>query len=204
MVGLALVGIAITEFVVPNPGRVRVHRDAEAVPALIGSVLRDKELLRLDFGVFALHAMLTANFLVVPGLLRGTLGVSVHDDWMVYLLVLLVSVAVMVPAIIIAEKYRRMKGVFVARLPRSSSAQIDALSRRRQSICLAGCARRLLLGLQCDGGEPAVAHHQGGAARYQGHRHGALFERCSFSAFSSAASSAAGPIRRRQPPGFLR
>ena len=114
MVGLALVGIAITEFVVPNPGRVRVHRDAEAVPALIGSVLRNKELLRLDFGVFALHAMLTANFLVVPGLLRGTLGVAVHDQWIVYLLVLLVSVAVMVPAIIIAEKYRRMKGVFVS------------------------------------------------------------------------------------------
>ena len=114
MVGLALVGIAITEFVVPNPGRVRVHRDAEAVPALIGSVLRNKELLRLDFGVFALHAMLTANFLVVPGLLRGTLGVAVHDQWIVYLLVLLVSVAVMVPAIIIAEKHRRMKGVFVS------------------------------------------------------------------------------------------
>ena len=114
MVGLALVGIAITEFVVPNPGRVRVHRDAEAVPALIGSVLRNRELLRLDFGVFALHAMLTANFLVVPGLMLGTLGVAVHDQWIVYLLVLLVSVAVMVPAIIIAEKYRRMKGVFVS------------------------------------------------------------------------------------------
>jgi MFS family permease len=113
MVGLALVGIAITEFVVPNPRRVTVHRDAEAVPALIGSVLRNKELLRLDFGIFALHAMLTSSFLVVPGLLRGTLDVSVHDQWIVYLPVLLVSVAVMVPAIIVAEKHRRMKGVFV-------------------------------------------------------------------------------------------
>ena len=114
MVGLALVGIAITEFVVPTPRRIRVHRDAEAVPALIGSVLRNKELLRLDFGIFALHAMLTASFLVVPGLLRNTLDLSNHKDWMVYLPVLLVSVAVMVPAIIVAEKYRRMKGVFVA------------------------------------------------------------------------------------------
>jgi predicted MFS family arabinose efflux permease len=113
MVGLALVGIAITEFVVPTPRRVRVHRDAEAVPELIGSVLRNKELLRLDFGIFALHAMLTASFLVVPGLMRGTLHVSNHNDWMIYLPVLLVSVAVMVPAIIVAEKHRRMKGVFV-------------------------------------------------------------------------------------------
>ncbi|HEY8699315.1 MAG TPA: MFS transporter [Rhizomicrobium sp.] len=113
MVGLAMIGIAITEFVVPNPRRVRVHRDAETVPALMLAVLRNKELLRLDIGIFALHAMLTASFLVVPGLLRGTLDVSTHKDWMVYLPVLLVSIAVMVPAIIVAEKYRRMKGVFV-------------------------------------------------------------------------------------------
>jgi MFS family permease len=113
MVGLALAGIAITEFVVPSPRQIRVHRDAEAVPALIGSVLWNGELLRLDIGIFALHAMLTASFLVVPGLLRGTLDIATHNDWMIYLPVLLVSVAVMVPAIIVAEKYRRMKGVFV-------------------------------------------------------------------------------------------
>ncbi len=113
MVGLALAGIAITEFVVPNPRQLRVHRDAETVPGLIGSVLRNRELLRLDIGIFALHAMLTASFLVVPGLLRGTLDVSTHKDWLVYLPVLLVSIAVMVPAIIVAEKYRRMRGVFV-------------------------------------------------------------------------------------------
>jgi MFS family permease len=113
MVGLAMIGIAITEFVVPNPRRVRVHRDAETVPGLMMAVLRNKELLRLDIGIFALHSMLTASFLVVPGLLRGTLDVSTHKDWMVYLPVLLVSIVVMVPAIIVAEKYRRMKGVFV-------------------------------------------------------------------------------------------
>jgi len=114
MVALALIGIAITQFVVPNPRRVRVHRDAETVPGLIGSVLRNRELLRLDIGIFALHAMLTASFLVVPGLLRGTLDVSVRNDWLVYLPVLIVSIVVMVPAIIMAEKHRRMKGVFVS------------------------------------------------------------------------------------------
>jgi MFS family permease len=114
MVGLAFVGIAITEFVVPKPPRLSVHRDAETVPALIVSVLRNGELLRLDFGIFTLHAMLTASFLVLPGLLRETLDISNHSDWMIYLPVLVVSIAVMVPAIIVAEKYRRMKGVFVA------------------------------------------------------------------------------------------
>lgn len=114
MVALALVGIAITVFVVPTPQRVFVHRDAETVPAMIGSVLKNPELLRLDLGIFALHAMLTASFLVVPGLLHSALDLTSHDQWIVYLPVLVVSVAVMVPAIIVAEKYRRMKGVFIA------------------------------------------------------------------------------------------
>jgi len=113
MVALAGIGIAITQFVVPNPLRVRHHRDAETVPALIGSVLRNPELFRLDVGVFALHAMLTASFLVVPSLLRDTAAVSVNKQWIVYLPVLVVSVIVLVPAIIYAEKYRHMKGVFV-------------------------------------------------------------------------------------------
>jgi MFS family permease len=113
MVALAVLGIAVTQWVVPIPRRMRVHRDAEAVPALIGSVLKNGELLRLDWGIFALHAMLTAGFLVVPALLRTTLDLSSQDQWVVYLPVLLVSVVVMMPAIIIAERYRRMKGVFV-------------------------------------------------------------------------------------------
>src|SRR5689334_15776279 len=113
MVGLAALGIAITEFVVPTANRTSVHRDAEAVPALLGAVLRNRELLRLDVGIFTLHAMLTAMFLVVPDLLRTTLGVAVHDQWVVYLPVLIVSVAAMVPPIIVAEKHRHMKAVFV-------------------------------------------------------------------------------------------
>ena len=124
MVALALVGIAITQFVVPSPPRLRVHRDAEAVPALLGAVLRNRELLRLDIGIFALHAMLTASFLVVPDLLRGTVGVAVHDQWIVYLPVLLVSIAAMVPAIIVAEKYRRMKGVFIGAVMTLVASQI--------------------------------------------------------------------------------
>jgi MFS family permease len=112
MVALAGAGIAITQFAVPTP-KLSFHRDAETVPGLIVAVLRNRELLRLDLGIFALHAMLTASFLLVPGLLRATLGMSSNNDWMVYLPVLLVSIAVMVPAIVIAEKFRHMKAVFV-------------------------------------------------------------------------------------------
>ena len=137
MAALALVGMAITTFVVPKPRRLRVHREAETVPALLGATLRNPELLRLDFGIFALHAMLTASFLVVPELLDGTLGVSSSNQWLVYLPVLLVSVAIMVPAIIVAERHRRMKTVFVG--------AIAALALSQLMLAVAGHDRYALI-----------------------------------------------------------
>jgi MFS family permease len=124
MTVLALAGIAITLLVVPRPPRPPAARGERALAALIGASLRNAELLRLDFGIFALHAMLTASFLVVPGLLRGTLAVSNREQWQVYLPVLLVSVAVMAPAIIVAERYRRMKSLLVGAVVALAASQL--------------------------------------------------------------------------------
>ncbi|HET7412754.1 MAG TPA: MFS transporter [Pararhizobium sp.] len=121
---LAAIGVAITLFVVPSPRRITVHRDAETVPALFRTILRDPELLRLDFGIFSLHAMLTASFLVIPGLLGHSVDVTSHEQWIVYLPVLVVSVLVMVPAIIVGEKQRRMKAVLVAAIIALGASQV--------------------------------------------------------------------------------
>lgn len=138
MAGLALLGIGITVLVVPSPLRLSLHRDAETVPAMLGSVLKNRELLRLDFGIFTLHAMLTASFLVVPELLHETVNVTSHSQWIVYLPVLLVSIVVMVPAIIVAEKYRRMKAVLVGAVGALAASQIMlVLSGRDVYVVLA-------------------------------------------------------------------
>jgi predicted MFS family arabinose efflux permease len=124
MAGLALAGIAITLFAVPMAPRPHVQPEAETVPALIGASLRNPALLRLNFGIFALHAMLTASFLVVPALLRGTVALNSRDQWLVYLPVLLMSLAVMVPAIIVAERYRRMKTVLIGSVAALAASQL--------------------------------------------------------------------------------
>lgn len=49
---------------------------ARVIGTLIGSILRNAELLRLNFGIFALQAILTAGFLVIPALLEMQLNVS--------------------------------------------------------------------------------------------------------------------------------
>jgi predicted MFS family arabinose efflux permease len=111
---LALIGIIITQAIVPTPARTNRHLDAEAVPALFSRVLRNRELLRLNFAIFALHAILTASFLAVPPILAHTVHLGSGDAWQVYLPVLVVSVVLMVPTIILAETRQRMKEVFVA------------------------------------------------------------------------------------------
>ncbi|HZU89753.1 MAG TPA: MFS transporter [Stellaceae bacterium] len=110
---LALLGIAVTLFLVPTPPRLLRHRDAEAVPALLVRVLRDPELLRLDFAIFALHAILTASFLAVPALLVGALHLAAPADWKLYLPVLAASVVLMAPVVLLAEKSARMKEIFL-------------------------------------------------------------------------------------------
>ncbi|MCG6863746.1 MAG: MFS transporter [Chromatiaceae bacterium] len=109
---LALGGILILALVVPNPDHTSVHRDAEPVVAQLGGVLRNPELLRLDFGIFCLHLTMTSLFLVVPLALRDH-GLPVGHHWWIYLPVLSLSVALMVPFIIQAESRGRMRPVFL-------------------------------------------------------------------------------------------
>lgn len=74
-------------------------------------VLRDGQLMRLNFGVFALHLIQTTMWVLVPsGLVAGGLALEAH--WKVYLPAVLVSFVVMVPAVIMAERRNRMKVVF--------------------------------------------------------------------------------------------
>ncbi len=111
---LALVAIAVLHFVVPNPVRSVLHRDAQTVPAQLKNVIGDPQLLRLDFGIMVLHMMLTATFVVLPLALRDHAGLAAAHHWYIYLPVMVFAMLLMVPFIIIAEKKRRMKTVFTA------------------------------------------------------------------------------------------
>ena len=110
---MALGGIAILHLAVPSPQESKHHRDAETVSAYFRAVIADKQLLRLDFGVFSLHMILTASFVVLPFALHHYAGLDVSKHWHIYLPVLLISMSTMIPLVVIAEKYRRIKQVYV-------------------------------------------------------------------------------------------
>jgi predicted MFS family arabinose efflux permease len=110
---LALLALLILLVQVPDPVKSRVHSDAEVVTGHLRQILGNTQLLRLDLGILVLHMILTASFVVMPLMLRDMAGLGVERHAMVYLPVFLVSAVLMVPFIIIAEKYRRMKPVFL-------------------------------------------------------------------------------------------
>ena len=101
---LSLIAVGVVLWVVPDAPK-PVH-----VRAPFAEVLRNVELLRLNFGVLVLHATQTALFLVVPRVLVAG-GLPVASHWEVYLPVMGLSFVAMVPAIIAAEKRGKMKPV---------------------------------------------------------------------------------------------
>ena len=107
-------GIAIVALLVPTPDAGGVmHSDVGARPRLFGRALRDLALLRLNFGVFSLHFILMACFLVVPGALEQLAGVDRAHHWQVYLPVLVLSVVGMLPLMRIAERGGRPREMFL-------------------------------------------------------------------------------------------
>jgi MFS family permease len=106
---LAIAAIGLVTHVVPPapalpPGPKPPFRD----------VLLNTQLLRLNFGIFTLHAAQMSMFVVVPRLLIRYGGLPLASHWKIYLPAVLASFVLMVPAIILAEKRNKVQAVFVA------------------------------------------------------------------------------------------
>lgn len=88
--GLALTGMAVVLWVVPA----EPPRSGGAAPGGLGTVLRHRDLLRLDVGVLTLHTVQMAMWMAVPGLLVSA-GIDKAHHWQIYLPALLASFLIM-------------------------------------------------------------------------------------------------------------
>ncbi len=87
---LALGGIAVVMYWVPTePAKALERRSGGLL-----EVLRDPSLLRLDFGVFVLHAVQLAMWVAIPALLVGA-GLDKSRHWQMYLPVVVASFLIM-------------------------------------------------------------------------------------------------------------
>ncbi len=111
---LALIGLWVLWRWVPTPTVRGRHRETGAVPELLRTTLIHPQLLRLNVGIFALHFVLMACFLVMPSILESRLGFARDQHWLIYLPLLVLAFVAMVPFMIIAEKRQKIKPIFVA------------------------------------------------------------------------------------------
>lgn len=99
---LGVVCLAVARFVVPLVS----PTPKPLQPARPMQVLAHTDLLRLNFGVFCLHFIQIAMFVVIPPLLLRLGDLDAAALWKVYLPVIFGSFVFMVPAIFVAEKRR--------------------------------------------------------------------------------------------------
>ncbi|MBP5099774.1 MFS transporter [Pseudomonas protegens] len=111
--GMALVGILIIAFMVPRSTGPLQHRESGVARQALIPTLKHPDLLRLDLGIFVLHAMLMSSFVALPLALVEKAGLPKEQHWWVYLTALLISFFAMIPFIIYGEKKRKMKRVLL-------------------------------------------------------------------------------------------
>lgn len=109
---LAFLAIIVTLYVVPDNPEHRKNCETAIVKGAIKRVLFDKQLTRLNFGILALHTLLMATFVALP-LVMSDAGLDRGLHWKAYLYTMLIAFVSVLPFIIYAEKYRKMKQVFI-------------------------------------------------------------------------------------------
>lgn len=110
---LAACGILVALYLVPVPKRKYRQPDVIAVPSMLLATLKNPDLFRLNTSIFMLHFVLMASFVIVPVILRDTLGIAAGAHWKIYLSILLCSFLVMLPVMFVAERRRKVKPVFL-------------------------------------------------------------------------------------------
>lgn len=89
------------------------HRESGVARQALGLTLRHPDLLRLDFSILALHAILMASFVALPLALVEQGALPKDEHWWVYLTALLIGFFGMIPFIIYGEKKRQMRRVLL-------------------------------------------------------------------------------------------
>ena len=109
-----LMGLLAMLMVFMVPKTTRHHKNyKQGYLNQLKQVLKMGDLNRLHVSVFALHLLLTAMFVYVPSQLIDFAQIPLSRHGIVYLPLLVISLFFAFPSIILAEKYRKMRGIFL-------------------------------------------------------------------------------------------
>ena len=116
--GLGLLGMLVVTLGIPA-----TNNDSTENKALLGDVLRDWQLIRLDIGIFIQHAILTASFVIIPVLLHN-LQIPQQQQWHFYLPVLLSGLLLSMPMVMLGEKLKLTQTFYLVAIAAIALAQL--------------------------------------------------------------------------------
>ncbi len=122
---LVVAAIGVLLWIVPPAPPKTEH----GVPHGVRAVFFDPQLLRLNVGIFALHTVLMAMFVVIPLLLIHPGSLPLSEHWKVYLPVVLLSFLLMVKPLVVAERRGLMRLLFISSIVLVLVAQLGFLLR---------------------------------------------------------------------------
>lgn len=111
---LSIVAIIILYKIVPEPSIMPYQIVKESGWRQFQTLIKHPELARLNIGIFFLHLIFTATFVVLPLGLQSFAGLSSNQQWIVYLPIVLLAFLFSIPGIVFAEKKHRVKEFFLA------------------------------------------------------------------------------------------
>jgi predicted MFS family arabinose efflux permease len=111
-------------WVVPSASQALHGPPPGTAPPRFASVVADGQLLRLNLGIFSLHMVQMAMFVVVPLALVEYGGMAVSEHWKVYLPAVLASFVVMMPPIIWGERNGRLRPVLLGAIALMALVQL--------------------------------------------------------------------------------
>jgi len=109
-----VMGLAAIAMLLMVPKVTRHHKNfQQGYVEQLKQVLKMGDLNRLHISVFTLHLLLTAMFIYVPSQLIEVAELPLSSHGWVYLPLLVVSLFFAFPSIVLAEKYRKMRSIFL-------------------------------------------------------------------------------------------
>jgi MFS family permease len=123
MLAMALLGLFLLHVAVPAEPERSGGAEGRKLSGLL-EIMNRPQLRPLYFGMFALHAIMTATFISVPQVLESNLGIPGAEHWKVYLGVFIASLAGTVPLVLKTERHSAGgRGLLVASIVLTGVAQ---------------------------------------------------------------------------------
>lgn len=116
---LASVGMLVLFTAIPTVSERSFQPEHKGWRKRLLQVSSDRHLLRLDFGIFALHFVLSATFVALP-IQFEAMGVATNST---YLWVMLCAFVLMMPFMYLSERRGKLKGVFLGAVALIAASQ---------------------------------------------------------------------------------